>query len=57
MAADNEPYREIFYWRELLTLVAEELESKANRESDSTWKPWLAARAVVFSQCEKNSHA
>jgi hypothetical protein len=46
MAADNEPYRQIFYWRELLVRVAQELESKAGKESDPTWKRWLSARAM-----------
>jgi hypothetical protein len=46
MTTDKELYREVLYWRELLTRVAEELESKAATETDPTRKRWLAARAM-----------
>ena len=39
-------YREIFYWRELLTRVASEFELKAGTESDPQRAHWFRARAM-----------
>jgi hypothetical protein len=45
-----DPNREITYWRELLTRVAQDLETTAGTEPDPKRQRWLAARAMRIRQ-------
>jgi hypothetical protein len=50
MATDEELQREITYWRELLTRVAEDLEHAAESEADGKRKAWFSSRAMRIRQ-------
>jgi hypothetical protein len=46
MSDERALYREVLYWRELLSRVAAELELMVGKETDAARAQWLSARAM-----------
>jgi hypothetical protein len=46
MADERALYREVLYWRELLSRIAAELELVAGTEADAERARWASARAM-----------
>ena len=57
LAMPTDPDREIAYWRDLLTRIAEDLESTADLETDGKRKSWFTSRAMRVNRCTPRASA